>query len=131
VTEYPRELALRTILLPRDTNASGSIFGGIILSHIDIAGVVPVRNLNPAHGYVTVAMDEVIFHEPVFVGDLISFYTQIRAIGRTSVKVKVCVLVQRKDGGGGEEIRVTEADVTYVAVDQNRRPVPVLPVSRS
>ncbi len=127
--QYPRELSLRTILLPRDTNANGSVFGGVILSHIDLAGVVPVRKLNPARRFVTVAMNEVIFHEPVFVGDLVSLYTQIKHVGTTSAKVKVCVLVQRQDDMDGEEIRVTEADVTYVAVDENRRPVPVLPAA--
>lgn len=127
---YPTELALRTILLPRDTNAQGTIFGGVILAHIDLAGVVPVRKLNPARRFVTVAMNEIVFHEPVFVGDLCSFYAQVCHVGRTSVKVKVQVNVQRKDDSDGEEIRVTEAEVTYVAVDENRRPVPVLPASR-
>ena len=68
--------------------------------------------------------------EPVFVGDLVSFYAQVCKVGRTSVQVKVCVNVQRKDDSDGEEIRVTEAEVTYVAVDENRRPVPVLPASQ-
>jgi acyl-CoA thioesterase YciA len=123
---YPKELALRTILLPRDTNAQGTIFGGVILAHIDLAGVVPVRKLNPARRFVTVAMNEIVFHEPVFVGDLVSFYAQVCHVGRTSVQVKVAVCVQRKDDSDGEEIQVTEAEVTYVAVDENRRPVPVL-----
>lgn len=127
---YPTELALRTILLPRDTNAQGTIFGGVILAHIDLAGVVPVRKLNPARRFVTVAMNEIVFHEPVFVGDLCSFYAQVCRVGRTSVQVKVQVNVQRKDDSDGEEIQVTEAEVTYVAVDENRRPVPVLPASR-
>ncbi|MAW60715.1 MAG: acyl-CoA thioesterase [Planctomycetes bacterium] len=128
--DYATELALRTILLPRDTNAQGTIFGGVILAHIDLAGVVPVRKLNPARRFVTVAMNEIVFHEPVFVGDLVSFYAQVCKVGRTSVQVKVCVNVQRKDDSDGEEIRVTEAEVTYVAVDENRRPVPVLPASQ-
>ncbi len=130
MTEYPRELALRTILLPRDTNAQGTVFGGVILSHIDLAGVVQVRKLNPARRFVTVAMDEVIFHEPVFVGDLVSFYTQVVHVGRTSAKAQVCVFVQRTDDADGEEVRVTEAEVTYVAVDENRRPIPVLRASQ-
>jgi len=128
--DYPSELALRTILLPRDTNAQGTIFGGVILAHIDLAGVVPVRKLNPARRFVTVAMNEIVFHEPVFVGDLVSFYAQVCRIGRTSVQVKVGVFVQRKDDSDGEEMKVTEAEVTYVAVDENRRPVAVLPASR-
>ena len=74
-------------------------------------------------------MNEVIFHEPVFVGDLVSLYTQIKHVGTSSVRVKVCVLVQRQDDMNGEEIRVTEAEVTYVSVNESRRPVPVLPAS--
>ena len=125
MTEYPRELSLRTILLPRDTNAGGSIFGGVILSHIDLAAAVPAKKLAPRKRFVTVAMEKVEFLEPVFVGDLVSFYTQIVEIGTSSLKVHVDVIVERRDRPG-KEIQVTSASVTYVAVGTNRRPIPIL-----
>ncbi|MFQ5749530.1 MAG: acyl-CoA thioesterase [Planctomycetota bacterium] len=117
--------AIRVILLPRDTNASGTIFGGVILSYIDLAAVVEATKVNPRHRYVTVAMKEVVFHEPVFVGDLISFYTRLGGMGRTSLCIKVDVFATRREDPL-TEIQVTEAEVTYVAVDENRRPIPVL-----
>ncbi|MDP6941253.1 MAG: hotdog domain-containing protein [Planctomycetota bacterium] len=120
-----REPAIRTILMPKDTNASGTIFGGVILSHIDLAAVVEAHKVNAARRYVTVAMDKVIFHEPVFVGDQVSFYTELVSVGRTSVTAKVEVMVRRRSDPTREEIKVTEAEVVYVAVDENRRPVPV------
>ena len=125
MTEYPRELSLRTILLPRDTNAGGSIFGGVILSHIDLAAAVPAKKLAPSKRFVTVAMEKVEFLEPVFVGDLVSFYTQIVEIGTSSLKVHVDVIVERRDRPG-KEIQVTSASVTYVAVGTDRRPIPIL-----
>ncbi|MCX8229402.1 MAG: acyl-CoA thioesterase [Planctomycetota bacterium] len=124
MTKDTCELALRTILLPRDTNASGSIFGGVILSHIDIAGAVPAKRLAPSRQFVTIAMNEVVFHEPVFVGDIISFYASVKKVGNTSITVEVDVIVERKDVPGSS-VQVTSADVTYVAVDENRRPVAI------
>ncbi len=124
-TTPPRELGLRVTLLPRDTNPTGSIFGGIILSYIDLAGAIPAKRLNPARRYVTVAMDSIKFHAPVFVGDLVSFYTSVRRVGRTSVTVQVDVVVERRDNPG-EEVPVTEAVVTYVAIGDDGRPIPVL-----
>lgn len=120
-----RELGLRVTLLPKDTNPTGSIFGGIILSYIDLAGAIPAKRLNPARRYVTVAMDAIKFHSPVFVGDLISFYTTVRRVGRTSVTVQVDVVAERRDNPG-EEVSVTEASVTYVAIGDDGRPIPVL-----
>lgn len=120
-----RELAMRTTLLPRDTNPGGSIFGGVILSHIDLAGVIPAKRLNPARRFVTVAMDRIKFHAPVFVGDLVSFYTCVRSIGRTSVTVQVDVVVERRDRPG-VEVDVTEALVTYVSLGVDGKPVPVV-----
>ena len=118
-----RDPAIRVSLLPRDTNALGTIFGGIILSYIDQAGAV--------EGYrhctgrlVTVAMREVEFHQPVFVGDLVSFYTETLAIGRTSMTIKVVVEVERR-GPGRETVKVTEAEVVYVQVDANGEPLPI------
>ena len=81
--------AIKVLLLPKDTNGVGTIFGGVILSHIDLASAVEARKVAP-HRYVTVAMREVAFHAPVFVGDLVSFYTETRRIGRTSVTVASC-----------------------------------------
>lgn len=115
---------LRVVLLPRDTNAHGTIFGGVILSHLDIAGAIEARRHTP-NLVVTVAMHEVEFHAPVFVGDVVSFYTRTERIGRTSVTVKVDVEANRKDGSGYAQ--VTEAEIVYVAVGPDGKPVPVTP----
>jgi acyl-CoA thioesterase YciA len=114
---------LRVTLLPRDTNRHGTIFGGIIMSYIDMAGAVEARKSCGSYNFVTVAMDKVIFHKPVFVGDLVSFYTQTLKIGRTSVTTKVVVEAIRADSQ--KRVRVTEAEVVFVAVDANWKPVPV------
>jgi len=119
------ELALRTTLLPKDTNPTGTIFGGVILSLIDQAGEVSMRKINPRRRYVTVAMDSIKFIAPVFVGDLISLYTCKPEVGRTSVTVQVDVLVERRDRPGVEVI-VTVAKVTYVAIDGDGKPIPVI-----
>jgi acyl-CoA thioesterase YciA len=126
--------AIRVLLLPKDTNAYGTIFGGVILSNIDLASAVEARRV-AAHRYVTKAMHEVEFHEPVFVGDLVDFYTETIRIGRTSVTVKVSVEAERwgrppsvaGTTGHGERVKVTEAEVVLVAVDQFGRPVPIRP----
>lgn len=114
---------LRVTLLPRDTNRHGTIFGGIILSHIDFAGAIEARRACGPHNYVTVAMDKVIFHKPVFVGDVVSFYTETLRVGRTSVTTKVTVEAFRDDTG--ETVRVTEAEVVFVAVDNHWNPIPI------
>jgi acyl-CoA thioesterase YciA len=112
--------AIRLTLLPRDTNPQGTIFGGVILSYIDIAGAVEAHRRTGVERFVTVAMREVVFHEPVFVGDLVSFYATTVRIGTTSLTVRVVVEAERY-GGTSERIKVTEAEVVYVAVDANRR----------
>jgi acyl-CoA thioesterase YciA len=112
--------AIRITLLPRDTNPQGTIFGGIILSYIDIAGAVEAHRRTGVERFVTVAMREVIFHQPVFVGDLVSFYAQTVRVGTTSITTRVVVEAERY-GGTSERIKVTEAEVVYVAVDANRR----------
>ena len=112
--------AIRITLLPRDTNPQGTIFGGIILSYIDIAGAVEAHRRTGVERFVTVAMREVIFHQPVFVGDLVSFYAQTLKVGTTSITTRVVVEAERY-GGTSERIKVTEAEVVYVAVDANRR----------
>ena len=114
---------LRVTLLPRDTNRHGMIFGGVILSHIDLAGAIEARESCGSFNFVTVAMDKVVFHAPVFVGDVVSLYTETLKIGRTSVTVKILVEAMRIETQ--EEIKVTEAEVVYVAVDKNWRPTPI------
>lgn len=114
--------AIRVTLLPRDTNPHGTIFGGIILSYIDMAGAIEARRRTEHERFVTVAMREVIFHEPVFVGDLVSFFVEIVRIGTTSITVRVAVVAERY-GGTSKRVHVTEAEVVYVAVDENRRKV--------
>ena len=116
--------AIRVIMMPRETNAVGTIFGGIILSYIDLAGAVEARR-HSDQSFVTVAMREVVFHEPVFVGDLVSFYTETVRIGRTSITVKVIVEATRRDRSD-DNLMVTQAEVVYVAVDERRKPVPIV-----
>jgi acyl-CoA thioesterase YciA len=129
--------AIRVLLLPKDTNAYGTIFGGVILSNIDLASAVEARKLG-VHRFVTKAMREVEFHEPVFVGDLVDFYTETLRVGRTSVTVKVSVEAERWNaaqfsggGGHGERVKVTEAEVVLVAVDGSGRPTPIRPEIRA
>ena len=113
-----KEPALRVILLPKDTNGAGTIFGGVILSYIDIAGAVEARRHCNAL-FVTVAMREVVFRQPVFVGDIVSFYTETKSIGTTSITVGVRVEAIRISGDeAGERIHVTEGEVVYVAMDR-------------
>jgi acyl-CoA thioesterase YciA len=116
--------SIRRLMMPRDTNALGSIFGGIILSEIDLAAAVEAHKVHPSR-VVTVAMDKVEFKQPVLVGDLVSFYTDLKRVGRTSITVHVSVWAQRRFGGG-DFVHVTEADVTMVAVDENGQPTPIL-----
>ena len=120
--ENKMTLATRVMLLPKDTNALGTIFGGVILSHIDLAAAVEARR-HSDHRLVTVAMREVVFHKPVFLGDVVSFYTRLIRIGTTSITVHVNVRVERP--GEPDEIHVTDAEVVYVAVDDENKKVPV------
>jgi acyl-CoA thioesterase YciA len=110
-------------MMPRDTNAAGTIFGGVILSYIDQAGAEEAI-CQGARRVVTVAMNQVVFHEPVFVGDLVSFYTECIRIGRTSVTVKVSVQSARRHDRQ-ELVDVTEAEITYVNVDADGRPLAI------
>ena len=122
-----RELAIRVMAMPADTNASGDIFGGWLMSQVDIAGSIIARRR--ANGrIVTVAVDSFQFHQPVFVGDLISCYARITRVGRTSLTVNVKAYAERQ-GATHESIQVTEADLTYVAVDSERRPRPLPPTA--
>ncbi|MFH1679370.1 MAG: acyl-CoA thioesterase [Candidatus Eisenbacteria bacterium] len=122
-SKRPRDPAIRITLLPRDTNPHGTIFGGIILSYIDQAGAVAAKRVT-RRKVVTVSMHEVVFKKPVYVGDLISFYAEVTKVGRTSIATKVVVEAQR-EGNPDEVVRVTEAGVVFVAVDDGGNPVPV------
>lgn len=124
-----RYLALKVMMMPRDTNPYGTIFGGVILSYIDQAGAIGARNEIarnefPAQDLVTVAMKSVEFHQSVFVGDCVSFWTELRNIGKTSITMHITVEADRN----GEVTKLTEADVTYVSIETDglaRRPVPI------
>jgi len=117
-----KDAAIRLTMMPRDTNAHGTVFGGIILSYIDVAGGVEAVRETKHDRFVTVAMKEVIFHEPVFIGDLVSFYADVVRIGNTSITVHVEVEAERF-GQQGQKVKVTEAEVTYVAINQYREKV--------
>lgn len=117
-----RNPALRVHMMPRDTNPDGTIFGGVILSEIDVAGVIQARH-HGLHKYVTVAMDKVIFKAPVYVGDIVSLFTETVKVGNTSLTVQVDVCAERR--GGRSCVHVTSAQVTYVAVDDAGKPIPV------
>ena len=110
---------LRIVPMPADTNAHGTIFGGWVMAQVDIAGSIPAweRAQGPV---VTVAVNSFVFKEAVFVGDIVSFYARVLKVGRTSITVDVEVFSQRDRGR--EVVKVTEAQLTYVAVDEGRRP---------
>ena len=118
-----KDPAIRITLLPRDTNSQGTIFGGVILSYIDTAGAIEAHRHTHMQRFVTVAMKEVIFHKPVFVGDLVSFYAETLRVGTTSITVHVIVESERL--GKSERVRVTEAEVIYVAVNEKGEKTPI------
>ena len=117
--------AIRQVMMPRDTNALGTIFGGVILSMIDLAAAIEAHKCHPGR-VVTVAMDKVEFKYPVYVGDLVSCYTETSRVGRTSLTVHVTVFAQRRFGGGQVQF-VTEAQVTMVAVDDEGQSMAIDP----
>ncbi len=124
-------LAIQVVMMPRDTNPHGTIFGGVILSYIDQAGAIGARReVIQAGGsppvLVTVALNRVEFHHPVLVGDVVRFLTRLVRFGRTSITMQVNVEAER----GREILQVTEAEVVYVSIDPSspeRRPKPLLP----
>ena len=122
--EKERNAAIRITMMPRDTNAHGTVFGGIILSYIDVAGGVEAVRHTGHDRFVTVSMREVVFLQPVFVGDLVSFYAETVKLGNTSITTRVTVEAERF-GSRGQSVRVTEAEVVYVAVNQNREKVSI------
>ena len=121
-----REPTLRVVPMPSDANYTGDIFGGWIMSQVDIAGAIPAIEL--ANGRVaTVAVNSFTFKQPVMIGDVVSFYAKVVKVGRTSITVDVEVYARRR--ALLEVVKVTEATLTYVAVDDERRPRPVNQIS--
>ena len=120
-SEFNAMPAIRVIMMPKDTNALGTIFGGVILSYIDQAGAIEARRQGCAL-MLTVSMDKVVFHEPVHVGDLVSFWTETLRIGTTSITTKVTV---EAICNGKERVTVTEAQVVYVNVGEAGKPTPI------
>lgn len=118
----PSDPAIRIVMLPRDTNPQGTIFGGYILSLIDQAAFAHALGVAD-HRYVTVAVDRVEFHKPVHVGDVVSLCCRTLRVGRTSIRVHVTVWAKRRSRPGAEE--VTEAEVTLVAIDAHGESIPV------
>lgn len=119
------EPAIRVVMMPRDTNAEGTIFGGVILSLIDQAAYVEAMR-QAHHRYVTVSMHEVVFHHPVFVGDVLSLYGETTRVGRTSLTIQIRVCARRRTDPD-LTIEVTQAEVVFVAVDEQGKPTPVFP----
>ena len=119
-----RDAAIRLTMMPRDTNAHGTVFGGIILSYIDVAGGVEAVRHTRHNRFVTVAMKEVIFHEPVFIGDLVSFYAKTMKVGNTSITIHIDVEAERF-GTPGVVVKVTEAEVVFVAIDEKQNKVSI------
>jgi len=117
---------LRIVPMPADTNAHGTIFGGWVMAQVDIAGSIPAWE-RAAGPVVTVAVNSFVFKEAVHVGDLVSCYARVIKVGKTSITVDVEVFAQRGRLGRGNVVKVTEAQLTYVAVDPNRKPRDVPP----
>ncbi len=119
------ELVLKVIPMPADSNANGDIFGGWVMAQVDLAGsVLPARYIRGRMA--TVAVNEFIFKQPVRIGDLLSFFSHVTRIGRTSITVEVEVYAERREGDTGQYRKVTEARLTYVAIDADGRPRPIV-----
>ena len=119
-----KELVLKVIPMPADCNANGDIFGGWVMAQVDLAGsVLPAREVRGRMA--TVAVNEFIFKQPVRVGDICSFFGAVKRVGRTSITVEVEVFAERR-GAQGQFVKVTEATLTYVAIDDEGRPQPIL-----
>jgi acyl-CoA thioesterase YciA len=129
-TEIPtplpdRQPTLRVAAMPSDANYTGDIFGGWLMGQVDVAGSIPA--VHRARGRVaTVAVNSFVFKQPIFVGDVVSFYARILKTGTTSITVDVEVYVQR-DPENPTSLKVTEAQLTYVAVGEDRKPRPLPP----
>ena len=118
-----RELVLRVMPMPADANANGDIFGGWIMAQVDIAGSILPARLSRGR-VTTVAVNEFVFKQPVSIGDLLSFYATVTRVGRTSITVHVEVMAER-DPENLHVVKVTEANLTYVAIDREGKPRPV------
>ena len=119
-----QEATVRTLAMPKDTNGLGDIFGGWLMSHADIAGAI-LAYRRAAGRVVTVAINEFVFLQPVLVGDVVSFYTDVAKVGNTSITVDVTVFCERSDEGRTQNVKVAQAKITYVHVGRDRRPRPV------
>ncbi len=118
-----KELVLKVIPMPADTNGNGDIFGGWVMAQVDLAGsVLPARHVQGRMA--TVAVNEFIFKQPVRVGDILSFFSSVTRVGRTSITVQVEVYAERFRSQG-QYVKVTEASLTYVAIDDEGRPRPI------
>ncbi len=119
------EPAIRVVMMPRDANAHNTIFGGVILSYIDQAGFTEASRQAP-HRYVTITMNKVEFKKPVFIGDIVSFYADTTRIGTTSISVHVTVKGERRcPDQPCQPLILTEADLSYVAIDDDGKPMPI------
>lgn len=119
---HPDNLMIRVVAMPADTNSSGDIFGGWLLSQMDLAAWICARRITP-HRLVTVSLDGVVFHKPVYVGDCLLCFATVERIGRTSITIHVKAHAERAKGG--EQVQVTEGRFTMVALDENREPVAI------
>ena len=119
-----REPSLRTLAMPADANPSGDIFGGWIMSQMDLAGAIYASHLVRGR-LVTVAVEGMTFHQPVYIGDQVSCYCEIARTGHTSISVHIETWVRRKELEK-EYTKVTEATFTYVSIDERRRPVAIV-----
>lgn len=117
------EPAIRVMMMPRETNGQGTIFGGVLLSYIDQAGAIAAQR-RTAYRVVTVALEKVEFKQAVLVGDVVSFYSRLTRVGRTSLTVDVNVVAERFHNGISRKIEVTQATLIFVAIDESGRPVP-------
>ncbi len=119
-TAMPRELVLRVMPMPADANHNGDVFGGWIMAQVDIAGSILPARISKGR-VATVAVKEFLFKQPVSIGDLLSFYAQVTRVGRTSITVQVEVVAERNPANP-EVVKVTEAQLTYVAIDHQGKP---------
>jgi acyl-CoA thioesterase YciA len=116
------ELVIRTIAMPADTNANGDMFGGWLVSQMDLGGAIYARNISRSR-ITTVAIDAMTFIHPVNVGDIVSCHATLQKVGRTSIRIEIEVWAQRAKGGA--HVQVTKGTFTYVAIDDAGRPHPV------
>ena len=118
--------SIRAVAMPADTNPSGDIFGGWVLSQMDLAGSVLARQVTKKR-VTTIAVDKMRFHKPIMIGDIVSFYTEVNKTGNTSITIDIVTMVNRKDDklGEGQAIKVTEGKFVYVCIDSKGKPVTI------